>query len=36
MKALSEFVKKRRKEARLTQTEYAESAGVAFTEIRKI
>jgi hypothetical protein len=29
MKALSEFVKKRRKEAGLTQTEYAESAGVA-------
>ena len=29
MKALSEFVKKRLKEAGLTQTEYAESAGVA-------
>lgn len=36
MKSLSEFVKKRRKEAGLTQEEFAERAGVALTVIRKI
>lgn len=36
MKALSEFVKERRKEARLTQEAFAERAGVALTVIRKI
>jgi len=36
MKRLSEFVKKRRKEAGLTQEEFAERAGVALTVVRKI
>lgn len=36
MKVISEFVKKRRKEANLTQEEFAERAGVALTVIRKI
>ena len=36
MKALSEFVKEKRKEAHLTQEAFAERAGVALTVIRKI
>lgn len=36
MKHLSEFVKQRRKEVKLTQEEFAERAGVALTVIRKI
>ena len=36
MKILSEFVKERRKEANLTQEEFAERAGVALTVVRKI
>jgi y4mF family transcriptional regulator len=36
MEALADFVKKRRKEAHLTQEEFAERAGVALTVIRKI
>lgn len=36
MKELSEFVKTRRKEANLTQHEFAERTGVALTVIRKI
>ena len=36
MKVLSEFVKARRKEVRLTQKEFAERAGVALTVVRKI
>ena len=36
MKALSDFVKQRRKEVNLTQEEFAERAGVALTVIRKI
>ena len=36
MKELSNFVKSRRKEVKLTQEEYAERAGVALTVIRKI
>ena len=36
MKPLSEFVKDRRKEANLTQEEFAERAGVALTVVRKI
>ena len=36
MKSLPEFVKEKRKEAKLTQTEFAERAGVALTVIRKI
>jgi y4mF family transcriptional regulator len=36
METLSEFVKKRRKEVRLTQEEFAEKSGVALTVIRKI
>lgn len=36
MKSLSEFVKERRKEANLTQEEFAERTGVALTVIRKI
>lgn len=36
MSALSEFVKTRRKQLRLTQEEFAEKAGVALTVIRKI
>ncbi len=36
MKKLAEFVKDRRKEAGLTQEEFAERAGVALTVVRKI
>ena len=36
MKRLSEFVKDKRKETKLTQEEFAERAGVALTVIRKI
>jgi y4mF family transcriptional regulator len=36
MKILSEFVKEKRKEANLSQEEFAERAGVALTVIRKI
>lgn len=36
MKQLSEFVKQRRKEARLTQKEFAARTGVALTVVRKI
>ena len=36
MKTLSDFVKERRKEANLTQEEFAERAGVALTVLRKI
>ena len=36
MKGLSEFVKQRRKEANLTQEEFAERTGVALTVVRKI
>ena len=36
MKPLAEFVKEKRKEANLTQQEFAERAGVALTVIRKI
>jgi len=36
MKPLAELVKTKRKEARLTQEEFAERAGVALTVIRKI
>jgi y4mF family transcriptional regulator len=36
MKNLSEFVKEKRKQAKLTQEEFAERAGVALTVIRKI
>lgn len=36
MKTLSQFVKDKRKEAKLTQEEFAERAGVALTVIRKI
>ena len=36
MKQLSEFVKQRRKEARLTQEEFAARTGVALTVVRKI
>ncbi|RPE08834.1 transcriptional regulator [Chitinophaga lutea] len=36
MLTLAEFVKNRRKDARLTQEEFAERAGVALTVIRKI
>lgn len=36
MKTLSEFVKERRKEANLTQEEFAERSGVALTVVRKI
>jgi y4mF family transcriptional regulator len=36
MKPLAEFVKERRKEANLTQEEFAERTGVALTVIRKI
>ena len=35
MKTLAEFVKEKRKEADLTQEEFAERAGVALTVIRK-
>lgn len=36
MKSLQTFVKEKRKEAGLTQEEFAEKAGVALTVIRKI
>jgi y4mF family transcriptional regulator len=36
MKSLQAFVKSKRKEAALTQQEFAEKAGVALTVIRKI
>ncbi|MES1226146.1 MAG: helix-turn-helix domain-containing protein [Bacteroidota bacterium] len=36
MKTLHEFVKEKRKEAKLTQPEFANKAGVALTVIRKI
>lgn len=36
MKTLAEFLKDKRKEANLTQEEFAERAGVALTVIRKI
>lgn len=36
MKPLAEFVKERRKEANLTQEDFAERTGVALTVIRKI
>ena len=36
MKTLAQFVKDKRKEAHLTQEEFAERAGVALTVIRKI
>lgn len=36
MKRLSEFVKERRKEVKLTQEEFAERTGVALTVLRKI
>ncbi|MFT3947527.1 MAG: type II toxin-antitoxin system Y4mF family antitoxin [Agriterribacter sp.] len=36
MKSLSAFVKDKRKEAGLTQQEFAEKAGVALTVIRKV
>ena len=34
--SLSEFVKQKRKEAGLTQPEFADKAGVALTVVRKI
>lgn len=36
MKTLAEFVKTKRKEVKLSQSEFAERAGVALTVIRKI
>lgn len=36
MKRLSVFVKERRREARLTQQEFADKSGVALTVVRKI
>lgn len=36
MKQLSDFVKEKRREAKLTQEEFAQRAGVALTVIRKI
>lgn len=36
MKSLSSFLKEKRKQAGLTQLEFAERAGVALTVIRKI
>ncbi len=36
MNTLSEFVKEKRKAAKLTQTEFAERSGVALTVVRKI
>ena len=36
MKSLAQFVKDKRKNANLTQEEFAERAGVALTVIRKI
>jgi y4mF family transcriptional regulator len=36
MNLISEFVKKRRKQSKLTQEEFALKAGVALTVVRKI
>ena len=36
MKRLGEFVKERRKQAKLTQVEFAQRVGVALTVVRKI
>jgi y4mF family transcriptional regulator len=36
MKGLAQFVKEKRKEAKLNQDEFAERAGVALTVVRKI
>jgi y4mF family transcriptional regulator len=36
MKSLADFVKDKRKEAKLSQQEFAEKAGVALTVVRKI
>ena len=36
MRTLSEFVKQRRKDVKLTQEEFAQRTGVALTVIRKI
>jgi y4mF family transcriptional regulator len=36
MKSLADFVKEKRKEAILSQKEFAERAGVALTVVRKI
>ena len=36
MSAITEFVKTRRKQLKLTQEEFAQKAGVALTVIRKI
>lgn len=36
MKSLAKFVKEKRKEANLSQQEFAERAGIALTVIRKI
>ncbi len=36
MKPLSDFVREKRKEVKLTQKEFADRAGVALTVIRKI
>ena len=36
MKQLAEFVRDRRKEAKLTQVEFAARAGLALTVVRKI
>ena len=36
MKSLADFVKEKRKEANLSQEEFAERAGVALTVVRKI
>ena len=36
MRTLAQFVKTKRKEAKLSQTEFAERSGVALTVIRKI
>ncbi|RLA18103.1 MAG: transcriptional regulator [Gammaproteobacteria bacterium] len=36
MKNISEFVKEKRKEANMTQEEFADRTGVALTVIRKI
>jgi y4mF family transcriptional regulator len=36
MKSLDEFVREKRKEAGLTQPEFADRAGVALTVVRKI
>lgn len=36
MNSIAKFVKERRKEANLTQEEFAERSGVALTVIRKI